>query len=142
VKQLGDQYVRLNSDAKSPRFPWDLGLRDVPTPDAPVVQYNGIPVIQNSAWTSPAYDGYLVTGMSENLVIDVLPYANWGDTISEEDKEGLEGFGGMLNSLGLPFFTWPYAKTASTVSFVQELEFQLKIEAPNRFGLLWDFSVS
>ena len=104
------------------------------------MSYNGIPVIQNSAWTSPAYDGYLVTGMSENLVIDVLPYENWGDTISEVDKEGLEGFGGMLNELGLPFFTWPYAKTASTVSFVQELEFQLKIEAPNRFGLLMGFT--
>lgn len=140
VKQLGDQYVRLNATQGAPRLPWDLGLRDVPTPDAPVVQYNGIPVIQNSAWSS-SYDGYLVTGRMENLVLDVLPYANWGDTISEEDKEGLEGFGGMLDRVGLPFFTWPYAKTGSTVSFVQELEFQLKIEAPNRFGLLYGFTV-
>jgi hypothetical protein len=47
----------------------------------------------------------------------------------------------MLDQVGLPFFTWPYAKTASTVSFVQELEFQLKIEAPNRFGLLYGITV-
>lgn len=141
VKAIGDQYFRLNSSSDKPKLPWELGLRDVPTPDAPVVTYNGIPVIQNSAWTSPTYDGYLVTGMAENLVIDVLPYQNWGDTISEEDKEGLEGFAGMLDRVGLPFFTWPYAKTASTVSFVQELEFQLKIEAPNRFGLLYGFNV-
>jgi hypothetical protein len=117
-------------------------LRDVPTPDEPVVQYNGIPVVQNSAWGSAGYDGYIVTGMMENLVINVLPYENWMDTISEEDKPGLEGFGGMLDKVGLPFFTWPYAKTASTVSFVQELELQLKIEAPNRFGLLFGISTS
>ena len=47
----------------------------------------------------------------------------------------------MLDQVGLPFFTWPYAKTGSTVSFVQELELQLKIEAPNRFGLLSGFTV-
>ncbi len=139
VKAIGDQYFRLNSQPTDQRLPWHLGLRDTPTTDEPVVAYNGIPVVQNSAWTS-AYDGYLVTGMMENLVIDVLPYQNWGDTISEEDKEGLEGFAGMLDRVGLPFFTWPYAKTASTVSFVQELEFQLKIEAPNRFGLLYGFN--
>jgi hypothetical protein len=143
IKAIGDQYFRLNSQPGDQRLPWQLGLRDVPTPDAPVVQYNGIPVIQNSAWGgSSGYDGYIVTGMMENLVIDVLPYANWGDTISEEDKEGLEGFAGMLDSVGLPFFTWPYAKTASTVSFVQELEFQLKIEAPNRFGLIFNIATS
>jgi hypothetical protein len=135
IKQLGDQYVRLNSDSRSPKLPWELGLRDVPTPNAPVVQYNGIPVIQNSAWTS-AYDGYIVCGVMEKLKINVLPYHNWGDTISEEDKEGVEGFAGILDNVGLPFFTWPYAKTGSTVSFVQELEFQLKIEAPNNFGLI------
>lgn len=139
VKAIGDGSFRLNSQPQDQRLPWHLGLRDTPSPDEPVVYYNGIPVVQNSAWTS-SYDGYLVTGKMENLVIDVLPYQNWGDTISEEDKEGLEGFGGMLDRVGLPFFTWPYAKTASTVSFVQELEFQLKIEAPNRFGLLYGFN--
>jgi hypothetical protein len=140
VKQLGDSYIRLNAQPGDQRLPWHLGLRDTPTPDEPVVQYNGIPVIQNSAWTSPTYDGYLITGQMENLVIDVLPYQNWGDTISEVDKPALEGFGGMLDQLGIPFFTWPYAKTASSVSFVQEMEFQLKIEAPNRFGLLYGFN--
>ena len=139
VKQLGDSYVRLNATQGSPKLPWDLGLRDVATPDAPVVQYNGIPVIQNSAWSS-SYDGYLVCGVMDKLAINILPYQNWGDTISEEDKEGLEGFAGLLDRVGLPFFTWPYAKTASTVSFVQELEFQLKIEAPNQFGLLYGFN--
>lgn len=140
VKAIGDGSFRLNSQPQDQRLPWHLGLRDVASPDEPVVYYNGIPVVQNSAWTS-SYDGYLVTGMMKNLVVDVLPYQNWGDTISEVDKEGLEGFGGMLNQLGLPFFTWPYAKTGSTVSFLQELEFQLKIEAPNRFGLLHGITV-
>lgn len=140
IKQLGDQYVRFNERPGDAGVPSNLGLRTTPTSDAPVVQYNGIPVIQNTAWGS-TYDGYLVTGRMENLVIDVLPYENWGDTIAEENVEGLEGFGGMLNSLGLPFFTYPMAKTGSTVSFVQELEFQLKIEAPNRFGLLYGFTI-
>ena len=141
IKAIGDQYFRLNANSENAKLPWQLGLRDVATPDAPVVQYNGIPVIQNSAWGG-AYDGYIVTGQMENLVLDILPYQNWGDTISEENKEGIEGFGGMLDQVGLPFFTWPYAKTASTVSFVQELEFQLKIEAPNRFGLLFNIATS
>lgn len=140
MKQLGDSYVRLNAQPNEQDLPWHLGLRDVPTPKTPVVTYNGIPVVQNSAWTSPTYDGYLVTGVMEQLVIDILPYENWGDTISEVDKPGLEGFAGMLDSLGLPFFTWPYAKTASSVSFMQELEFQLKIKAPNQFGLLYGFT--
>jgi hypothetical protein len=139
-KQLGDSYVRLNAQPGDQRLPWHLGLRDVPTTDTPMVTYDGIPVVQNSAWTSPTYDGYAVIGVMDQLVIDVLPYANWGDTISEEDKEGLEGFAGILDRVGLPFFTWPYAKTASTVSFVQELEFALKIQAPNQFGLLYGFN--
>lgn len=143
VKAIGDQYFRLNSQGPNGVLPWNLGLRDTATPDAPVVQYNGIPVVQNSAWGgSGGYDGYIVTGMMENLVLNFLPYQNWGDTISEEDKEGLEGFAGMLDRVGLPFYTWPYAKTASTVSFVQELEFQLKIEAPNRFGLIFNIATT
>jgi hypothetical protein len=141
VKQLGDQYVRLNAQPTDQRLPWHLGLRDVTTPDTPTVTYNGIPVIENSAWTSPTYDGYLVTGVMEDFIIDFLPYQNWGDTISEQDMQGLEGFAGMMQALGLPFFTWPYAKTASTVSFVQEMELQLKISRPNRVGLLYNFAV-
>jgi hypothetical protein len=136
IKKIGDGSFRLNSSGKDPALPWQLGLRDVPTTQEPVVYYDGIPVVANSAWTS-AYDGYIVTGVMEDLSINVLPYANWGDTISEEDKAGLEGFAGKLDKLGLPFFTWPYAKTASTVSFMQECELQLKISAPNRFGLLY-----
>ena len=139
LKKLGDGSVRLNSSGKDPKLPWQLGLREVPTVDEPVVYYNGIPVIQNSAWGS-AYDGYLVTGRMEDLELNILPYQNWGDTISEEDKDSVEGFAGLLKRTGVPFFSWPVAKTASTVSYVEELEFQLKIKAPNRFGLLRGFT--
>src|ERR1017187_9064731 len=142
IKAIGDTYVRLNSQGDgSQKLPWHLGLRDVPTPDAPVVQYNGIPVVQNSAWTS-TYDGYIVIGRMEDIVIDFLPYQNWEDTIREEDKGGLEGFGGLLNKVGLPFFTWPYAKTASFVAFVQECEFQVKFLRPNFMGLIYDIAVT
>jgi hypothetical protein len=140
IKAMGDQYVRLTATAGSPTLPWHLGLRDVPTTNTPIVQYNGIPVIQNSAWTS-SFDGYIVGGVSESLSINVLPYQNWGDTISEEDRGAVEGFAGILEQVGLPFFTYPYAKLGSSVSFVQECELQLKIAAPNRFFLLWGLSV-
>ena len=142
IKAIGDSFVRLNADNRDPSkaAPYALGLRDVPTTNTPVVTYDGIPVIQNSAWGGDGYDGYIVVGVMEDLSINFLPYANWEDTISEEDKAGVEGFGGLIDKVGLPFFTWPYAKTASTVSFVQELEFQLKIARPNRLGLIYNIA--
>ena len=137
VKAIGDQYFRLNSQPSDQRLPWHLGLRDVPTPNEPTVQYNGIPVVQNSSWTS-TYDGYIVIGRMQDLVIDFLPYQGWDDTIREVNMAGVEGFGGLINKVGMPFLTWPYAKTASFVAFMQECEFQLKVLRPNFLGLIYN----
>ena len=141
LKQLGDQFIRLTANSSNPSLPWDLGLRDVATPDQPLVTYSGIPVIQNSAWGS-AYDGYFIVGNMDNLEIDILPYGNWGDSLGGGTLVGVEGFNGLVQSNGVPFNTYAYAKQGSSVAFVQEAELQLKIKAPNKFGLLYNVNVS
>ena len=133
--QFGDTNVRLLSTNEAAAY--KLGTQGVMTASRPTLSYNHVPVIINSAWHAAGYDGYVLIGRTQDLVVNVLPYAGWGDSVLLEHKQGIGSFADVIQQLGLPFFCYAPGKLGANVTFAMECELQLKIKAGNRFSLLY-----
>lgn len=146
---LVDQNVR-NVSQNGGNPPYNLGTSSNPTNW--IVQYtvNGIPVIENSAWSIPTaafptgLDGYYVMGRDEDLEVDVLNYGMIGnplpDASTEEQAQLVQGAGALggtynLQKLGIPALTYSLGKTGSSIRFAMETKLQLVIKRMNTFAL-------
>lgn len=142
VKALADQNVRFWSVDKEAQY--KLGLPGVPVSNAPLISFDGIPILTNSQWGSAgaALDGYLLIGHSQSMVVDYLPYGRgWGDSVMLDPKEGQEAFANKKQGVGIEFLSYAPAKTGASVKMSMECELQLAILAPNRFAVLSGISV-
>lgn len=134
LKGIGDSQVR---------FPQQLMQRELNNIDrAPssmgnsVLSYNGVPVYQNAAWFQANGDGYIIMGRLQDLELNHLPYASWGDAVTDRSMEGLSSNGQQTEAVGPRCKVYSLAKAGSSARFSVECEVQLKVKAPNRFALL------
>lgn len=136
IKGIGDTQIRYNQPQMGD-VQRELSLGAPPSSMGPsVISYNGVPVFQNSAWFQAGGDGYVVLGRLRDLELNFLPYAAWGDAVSDSEQMGISSNGQDFQAVGPQCKVYSVAKTGSSVKFAIECELQMKVKAPNRFALL------
>lgn len=136
IKGISDTQVRYN-EPQMAGFARELGLGMAPqSMGQSVMSYNGVPVFQNSAWYQAGGDGYVVLGRLQDLSLNHLPYAAWGDAVTDREQGAVSSNGQAMSQVGPQCKVYALAKTGSSVKFAIECEVQLQVKAPNRFALI------
>lgn len=135
IKEIGDTQVRFDTLTQMRELnqynqaPLSMGRS--------VTSYNGVPVIQNSAWFQAGGDGYVLLGRLEDFVVNFMPYDSWGDAVTDRMGDLVSSNGERSEVMpGVPVKIYSPAKTGSSVKFAMELELQMKILRPNATALL------
>lgn len=135
LKGIADNQIRLNDNGGMPFR--EFGLNSSPSTGDSVMSYNGVPIIQNSAWFQAGLDGYVLVGRFEDFALNYMPYAAWGDAVTDRESSLVESNGETIEAIsGLPVKVYAVAKTGSSVKFSMELEVQQSIYRPNATAVL------